>query len=85
MPFVTFSNYKIRRMMMLTLERLPKDSNKQLTSTFMFGFLLINLRGLKILSILTIFKNPRLRLESARSRSEKTTINKSSFDQASDK
>ena len=70
---------------MLTFPKLPKDSNKQFIKIFILGFLLINLNGLNILNIRTIFKNPRFKPYRDRSKRENVTIKKSSLDQVSDK
>ena len=64
-------------MTIITLKSPLNDYNKQLTKIFKLGLLLMNLKGLKILSILTIFINPKfypLRLISS---IEKITIMKS--------
>ena len=66
-------------------ERLNIDSNRQLTKTFIYTNLLINLKGLNILSIRTIFKNDKFNEDKLQSSNEKITIKKSSFDHVSDK
>ena len=48
----------ISKITKITLTRPPTDYNKQFTSIFKLGLLLINLKGLNILSILTILINP---------------------------
>jgi hypothetical protein len=53
-------NYHIKKITIRTFISPPTDSRRQYTNAFMLGLWLINLKGLKILSILTIFKNPRL-------------------------
>ena len=59
------------------------DSKRQFTNTFIFGFLLINLKGLKILNIRIIFKNPKFKEDKDKSKIEKKTMKKSSLDQLS--
>ena len=48
-----------KKITMKTLAIPPKDSRIAVTTTFIPLFLLINLKGLNILSILTILINPR--------------------------
>jgi hypothetical protein len=62
---------------MITLNNPPTDSNRQLTNIFRPGLLLINLKGLKILSILTILMKPKFYPLRAISNIEKKTIIKS--------
>ena len=71
------------RMTMETFIRPPKDSNKQLTKIFMLGLWLMKRNGLRILSILTIFKKPRFWPARLMSMILKKTIMKSSWDQVS--
>ena len=62
---------------MITLNKPPTDSNRQLTNTFRLGLLLINLKGLKILSILTTLMKPKFYPLRAISNIEKKTMTKS--------
>ena len=83
-PFIRLKkNYHIRIMTIETFISPPILSMSELTSNFILGLWLMNLRGLRILSILTIFKKPRSWPARLISIIEKKTIKKSSLFQAS--
>jgi hypothetical protein len=56
---ILFLIYHIKIMTKITFKSPPTDSKRQFTRILRLGLLLMNLKGLKILNILTILMNPR--------------------------
>jgi hypothetical protein len=76
-------SYQMKKIMVTTLKMPLTLSSRLLTMTFMPGLWLMNLRGLRILSILIIFMKLRSLSGKEISIREKATIMKSSWDQLS--